>query len=82
MQSFHYTLVLLFLAVALWGVFVWYTNVQNSEWSQERKDEYVRTQQLKAQLHEERLQRVLDDIAQRQKRYGQKQNEVQDIFYP
>lgn len=82
-QKTHIILFFLVLIVAIAiGGYVWKQNVYSGEWNDEKKQEYINTQNQGVVFKEDNFNKVLDDISLRKEENLKEYIPVKDIFKP
>lgn len=80
----HQTVVLMvFLAIALGaGGYVWYKSAYGSSWSDEKKQEFMRSKDTSVKLKENVVDRTLQEIDARAQRFENTEGVSKNIFNP
>lgn len=72
---------LLLCAIGLGG-YVWQRNVSGSNWSEEKKQEYLNMQSAKIIFKEKDFKKAMDDIQMRKRKNPNGYRPIKDIFMP
>lgn len=64
------------------GGYVWKQSIYSGEWSNEKKQEYLNTQNKEVIFKEEDFQKVLNDISSRQDEISKTYQPIKDVFNP
>jgi len=80
----HQTVVLIvFLAIAIGaGGYVWYKSANGSSWSDEKKQEFMRSKDTSVKLKENVASRILQEIDARAQRFENTEGTLKNIFNP
>jgi hypothetical protein len=71
----------LFIFIAIGG-YIWKQNIYSGEWSNEKKQEYINTQNKEVIFKEDDFQKVFDDISSRKEENSKEYQPIKDIFKP
>lgn len=74
-----FIVLLIFIAI---GGYVWKLNVYSGEWSDVKKQEYLKTQNKETIFNEADFQKVSDDISSRKDKSSKEYQPIKDIFKP
>lgn len=79
-NNVKWLLFVLFLALAGYGAFLWYSFVINPRWSDVRRQEYMKTKDKGAVLNVNRLNDVIAERDARMESYQKNREGLEDIF--
>lgn len=82
MKCYQVVFIVVFLLAGGIGLYLWYTSLYQSDWSEEKKREYSLTQSREINLKEEDFKKVLGDIENRKKIFESEHQPLKDIFKP
>jgi len=71
---------IIFLACIGYCIFLWYSYVYNSQWSENQKQEYKNNQGKEIVFDEKKFNNVVASIENRQTEFNKKVDNVNDIF--
>ena len=73
--------VLLAISIAL-GIYIWQNNIYGGGWTDDRKQEFLNSQNRGIIFRKDEFQRVINDIQRRQSNVIQDNKQLKDIFKP
>jgi hypothetical protein len=71
-----------FVALISLGIYLWQQNMSGKEWSAEKKQEYMNTQNKRVIFKESDFQKAVDDIQVRKNASNSAFQPIKDIFKP
>ncbi|HPN96832.1 MAG TPA: hypothetical protein PLK35_03620 [Candidatus Moranbacteria bacterium] len=71
--------ILLFVALG-YGVYFWYVYVQNPGWSEQKKQEYIKTKDRGSVFNKAKFNEVVAEFEERKNNYQHNMSDLQDIF--
>lgn len=80
----HYRIIfaLLFFLTLSASIFFWYQKLYNSQWSEEKKQQYTASQKVEVNFKENKFQDVIKAIENRKSIYESEFKKLNDIFEP
>jgi len=75
-------LVIFFIALVGLGSYVWYQSIYSGQWSADKKQQYLNSQEKGVSLKEWEFNKTLDDIKQRKQAFDSDYTPIKDIFIP
>ena len=80
-ERYHkFLLVIIFLGLVSFGAYIWYDSFYSGAWSEDKKQQYLNSQEKSVTLKEKEFKRVLDNIDQRRKEYQGDYQQIKDVF--
>jgi hypothetical protein len=80
-EKYHkFLLVIIFLGLVSFGGYIWYDSFYSGAWSEDKKQQYLNSQEKSVTLKEKEFKRVLDNIDQRKQEYQGEYQQVKDVF--
>jgi hypothetical protein len=80
-EKYHkFLLVIIFLGLVSFGGYIWYDSFYSGAWSEDKKQQYLNSQEKSVTLKEKEFKRVLDNIDQRKQDYQGEYQPVKDVF--
>lgn len=80
-EKYHkFLLVLIFLGLVSFGAYIWYDSFYSGAWSEDRKQQYLNSQEKSVTLKEKEFKKVLDSIDRRKKEYHKEYQPIKDVF--
>jgi hypothetical protein len=81
-RSYKIMLLFCFVAVCFFGWSIWQKSLSGNSWSEEKKQEYLSSQNTGVVFNQKNYEKVLADIELRKKESDVAAKEVKDIFKP
>lgn len=75
-------LVLFFAALVALGAYIWYQSLYSGQWSADKKQQYLDSQEKSVTLKTREFNKALEDIDQRKQAFEAEQQPAKDIFIP
>ena len=82
MRFYRLVFVIFFLAMAAVGTYFWYWSLYRSEWSEDKKNEYINSKQTEVNFKEEDFKTLIKEIENRKADYKNKLPPIKNIFEP
>lgn len=78
----QFLMLVIFIFVALYLVFIWYTQIFHSQWDEVRVNEYIKAKQSKSEtvLNRENFQEVIEKANTRSAEFEKPLDNIEDIF--
>jgi hypothetical protein len=64
------------------GAYIWYQSIYSGQWSADKKQQYLDSQEKSVTLKEREFNKTLDDIEQRKRAFDADYQPIKDIFIP
>lgn len=74
-----FVILIIFIVI---GGYIWKQSLYSGEWSNEKKQEYLNTQNKEVIFNGEDFQKVLNDISSREEEYSKTYQPIKDVFKP
>jgi len=74
--------VLFFTALIGLGAYIWYESIYSGQWSADKKQQYLDSQEKSVTLKQQEFTKALNDITQRQTAFNAPYVPIKDIFVP
>lgn len=81
-KSYAIFFVILFVALAGYGAFIWYDSLYAGTWSADKKQQYLNSQEKSISLKEREFNSALEEIGRRKAEYEKEYQPIKDIFVP
>lgn len=81
-KSFRVVFAVFFIALVGLGAYIWYESIYSGEWSADKKQQYLDSQEKSVTLKQQEFNKALNDIAQRQTAFKADYVPIKDIFVP
>ena len=81
-KSFRVVFAVFFIALVGLGAYVWYESIYSGEWSADKKQQYLDSQEKSVTLKQQEFTKALNDITQRQTAFNAPYVPIKDIFVP
>jgi hypothetical protein len=76
----HWMLLLIFVALAGYLVFIWHSYIYDYHWSENKKQEYLKTKEKDSVFSRERFGKSVSDVQRRKDEYRKNLEDWPDIF--
>lgn len=82
LRFYRLVFVIFFLAMAAIGTYFWYWSLYRSNWSEEKKNQYISTKQTEVNFKEEDFNALIKKIEGKDANYKNKFPSIKNIFKP
>jgi len=79
-EKSNWILFLVFIGFVGYYVFLWYSYVYNAQWSESKKQEYIRTKEREVVFKKDQFDSVVSQVENRKINYEKNSEEVPDPF--
>jgi anionic cell wall polymer biosynthesis LytR-Cps2A-Psr (LCP) family protein len=82
MKSYKIIIGVYLLLTVFLGAYIWYENLYQGQWSQDKKQKFFDSQEKSVTLKEKDFTNILSEIEKRRGEYEKQPQEARDIFIP